>query len=387
LMKKYLILLVLVLISSACRKNHLFIVNGTVTDSIRKNIYLQRIDVISTVLIDSSKIDRKGSFRFRVKTTEPDFYQVGYSDKDFVTLLAEPGEKIQLDFHGQNLSDNYTISGSKGSELIQVLDLQLIKTKNKLDSISTAYVKAGTEPDPETKKSVLEQEYLNLLKEQRKFNIVFIINNISSLASIKALYQKINDQMYVLYESRDIQYLKIVSDSLKHHYPDSRHTKALLSDFEKEMNQFNIRQLEQITSNLPETKLDPDLKDINGKRITLSSLKGKYVLLAFWSSESRDCISENFQLKEFYRIYNRKGFEIYQISLDEDESKWKTAVKFDELPWISTREDDPEILENARLFNVKTLPSNYLFDRDGTIIGKDLHGRALLIKLNQLFTN
>ena len=178
-MKKYLILLVLVLISSACRKNHLFIVNGTVTDSIRKNIYLQRIDVISTVLIDSSKIDRKGSFRFRVKTTEPDFYQVGYSDKDFVTLLAEPGEKIQLDFHGQNLSDNYTISGSKGSELIQVLDLQLIKTKNKLDSISTAYVKAGTEPDPETKKSVLEQEYLNLLKEQRKFNIVFIINNIN----------------------------------------------------------------------------------------------------------------------------------------------------------------------------------------------------------------
>ena len=386
-MKKYLILLVLVLISSACRKNHLFIVNGTVTDSIRKNIYLQRIDVISTVLIDSSKIDRKGSFRFRVKTTEPDFYQVGYSDKDFVTLLAEPGEKIQLDFHGQNLSDNYTISGSKGSELIQVLDLQLIKTKNKLDSISTAYVKAGTEPDPETKKSVLEQEYLNLLKEQRKFNIVFIINNISSLASIKALYQKINDQMYVLYESRDIQYLKIVSDSLKHHYPDSRHTKALLSDFEKEMNQFNIRQLEQITSNLPETKLDPDLKDINGKRIALSSLKGKYVLLAFWSSESRDCISENFQLKEFYRIYNRKGFEIYQISLDEDESKWKTAVKFDELPWISTREDNPADPENARLFNVKVLPANYLFDKEGKIVASNLHGKTLQLKLEQLFTN
>ena len=386
-MKKYFILLVLVLISSSCRKNNLFTVNGTVKESIQKNIYLQRVDINSTVLIDSSTIDRKGSFKFRVKTKEPDFYQVGYSDKDFVTLLAEPGEKIQLAFYGPSLSDNYTISGSKGSELVQVIDLQLINTKNKLDSISTAYAKADAEPDPEMKKSLLEQEYLSLLKEQRKFNIVFIINNISSLASIKALYQKINDQLYVLYESRDLQYLKIVSDSLKHHYPDSRHTKALLSDFEKEMNQFSVRQLQQITSNLPETKLDPVLKDINGKRIALSSLRGKYVLLAFWSSESRDCVSENFQLKEFYRLYNRKGFEIYQISLDEDESKWKTAVNYDELPWISTREDNPADPENARLFNVKVLPSNYLFDKQGKIVASNLHGKTLQLKLEQLFTN
>ncbi|MCJ7448342.1 MAG: AhpC/TSA family protein [Bacteroidales bacterium] len=386
-MKKYLILLFLILISSACRKNNLFTVSGTVKENIQKYIYIQKVDINTTVLIDSSIIDKKGSFRFRVKTTEPDFYQVGYSDKDFVTLLAEPGEKIQLAFNGHNLSDNYTISGSKGSELVQILDLQLIKTKSKLDSLSTAYERAGTEPDPEVKRPLLEQEYLNLLKEQRKFNIVFIINNINSLASIKALYQRINDQTYVLYETRDLQYLKIVSDSLKRHYPDSRHTKALVSDFEKEMNQLNARQLQQITSTLPETKLDPDLKDINGKRIALSSLRGKYVLLAFWSSESRDCVSENFQLKEFYKTYNRKGFEIYQISLDEDESKWKTAVKFDELPWISTREDNPADPENARLFNVKVLPTNYLFDKQGKIVASNLHGKSLQLKLEQLFTN
>jgi thioredoxin-related protein len=386
-MKKYLILLVLVLISSACRKNSLFTVKGTIKESIQKNIYLQKVDINSTVLIDSSVINSKGSFRFRVKTTEPDFYQVGYSDKDFITLLAEPGEKIQLSFNGYSLSDNYIISGSKGSELVRILDLQLIKTKSKIDSLSTAYERADKEPDPEVKKPLLEQEYLNLLKEQRKFNIAFIINNINSLASIKALYQRINDQTYVLYDTRDLQYLKIVSDSLKHHYPDSRHTKALVNDFEKEMNQLNARQLQQITRSLPETKLDPDLKDINGKRIALSSLKGKYVLLAFWSSESRDCVSENFQLKEFYRIYNRKGFEIYQISLDEDESKWKTAVRYDELPWINTREDNPADPENARLFNVKVLPTNYLFDKQGKIVASNLHGKSLQLKLEQLFTN
>ena len=83
------------------------------------------------------------------------------------------------------------------------------------------------------------------------------------------------------------------------------------------------------------------LKNIDGKRIALSSLKGKYVLLTFWSFRSKECIAENLQLKEFYKLYNNKGFEIYQINLDENEADWKAAVKFDELPWISTREDDP----------------------------------------------
>ena len=123
-------------------------------------------------------------------------------------------------------------------------------------------------------------------------------------------------------------------------------------------------QIEQIAKSMPQTKLDPDLKNIDGKRIALSSLKGKYVLLTFWSVKSRDCIEENLQLKEFYKLYNKKGFEIYQINLDENESEWKAAVKFDELPWISTREDDPADPKNAILFNVKSVPANYLYDKE-----------------------
>jgi hypothetical protein len=84
-------------------------------------------------------------------------------------------------------------------------------------------------------------------------------------------------------------------------------------------------------------------------------------------------------------MYNKKGFEIYQINLDENESDWKSAVKFDELPWISTREDDPLNPKNAVLFNVKNLPANYLFDREGKIISSNLHGKSLQLRLEQLF--
>jgi peroxiredoxin len=151
------------------------------------------------------------------------------------------------------------------------------------------------------------------------------------------------------------------------------------------MSQLYTRQLIAASDTLPETKLDPDLVDINGKRIKLSSLRGKYVLLTFWSADSQECIEENLQLKRLYNTYKNRGFEIYQINLDTDEQKWKNAVSFDELPWISTREDDPSNPYNARLYNIQTLPSNFLYDRDGNVIGTNLHGKNLDLKLDQLF--
>ncbi len=310
---------------------------------------------------------------------------MGFSESDFITVLAEPGEKIKLEFNGKNLSQDYTVSGSEGSEQIRMLDLQLAGTKRKLDSLKTIYNAASKEPGFDEKGPLIETEFDNLLKEIRKKNIEFIITHTRSLASLKALYQRIDENTYVLYEPRDLQYLKIISDSLGRYYPNSKHVQALAEDLKKEMNQLYSRQFEDMASSLPEIKLDPNLKDINGKRIALSSLRGKIVLLTFWSVLSKECITENLQLKEIYKTYNKKGFEIYQINLDENEELWKKEVKFDELPWISTREDDPLNPVNARLFNVKTLPTNYLFGRDGSITGSNLHGRSLLIKLNQLF--
>jgi hypothetical protein len=90
-------------------------------------------------------------------------------------------------------------------------------------------------------------------------------------------------------------------------------------------------------------------------------------------------------LKEYYKLYNKKGFEIYQINLDESDTEWKEAIRFDELPWISTKEDDPNNLKNAVLYNVKSLPTNYLYNKEGLIIASNIHGRSLQLKLDQLF--
>lgn len=384
-MKKTLLLLsIIVLAFSAC-KNNSIVIKGTFREGKKKTIQINRLDVNTPVFIDSAKIDAKGNFKLKIKAKEPEFYQLGFSANDFITLLAKPGDKIKVVSNGKKIFEKYSISGSPESEKLRSLDADLSVTIRKLDSLRTLYAAESSRPGFETRAAELEQQYVNIIKDQRTKNISFIINNTSSLASIKALYQKIDNQTFVLNEQRDLQYKKILSDSLKKYYPGSKHVQALLSDFSNSLGEMNRNRLSEYAMTLPETKLDPNLVDINGNRIALSSLKGKYVLLSFWSLKSNDCINENLMFKDLYKVYHNRGFEIYQINLDQSESDWKAAVKFDELPWINTREDDPENPVNARLFNVQYLPSNFLFDKEGKLVAINLHGRSLQIKLDQLF--
>lgn len=384
-MKRLIFLLIIILFYSGCREKNTVKINGVIEGKKSGTIFINRLDINTPVLIDSAKIDKKGTFRFRVKSNEPDFYQVSLTPDNFITLLAEPGEKINLQFKSQTLYSNYTVSGSAGSEKLRILDESLINTKKKLDSLSNVYNVASKNPGFEEKGQELETEFNELIKLQRKRNIEFIITNTTSLASIKAVYQRIDPDTYVLYDPKDLQYLKILSDSLKKYYPNSKHVQALSRDFQSELTQMNTNKLTRLSEQLEPVKLNPDLLNPDGKRISLESLKGKYVLVTFWSVRSKECVAENIQLKEFYKQYRKKGFEIYQINIDADTNLWKSAVKFDELPWINTRENNPADPATARLFNVRELPANYLFNKEGNIEATNLHGRTLKLKLEQLF--
>jgi len=387
MMKRFFAVSISLILLAGCSNKNSIRIDGNFKDKSHKKIYLNRIDVDTYIKIDSVRIKNNGNFRFRIRANEPDFYQIGITNSDFITVLAAPGEKIKLSFNGKKLFEDYEVQGSEGSKKIKMLDQTLAWTIRKIDSLKVVYNEASKNPGFDKTGPVINEEYLKTIKDQRKKSIEFILGNLNSFAAIKALYQKLDENTYVLYDQRDLQFLKLVSDSLNFHFPNSKQAKALKKDLEKEMNQMFMNQIEQVARNAPETKLDPNLKDTKGNRIALSSLKGKVVLLTFWASASEECVTENLKLKEFYKTYKKRGFEIYQVDLDEKEDNWKNAVKYDELPWISVREDDPANPINARLYNVKSLPTNYLYDKTGTIIGVNLHGKALQIKLAQLFGN
>jgi len=378
MMKKTLIFLLSLIILASCQNKESFTLSGVINNPKNKTLFLKKVNINSPVVIDSAKVGKNGKFKFNsIDASEPDFYQLGFNDSDFITLLAAPGEKIRIGSNDQNLSASYEVQGSEGSEKVRMLDMRLTGTKHRLDSLRKEYEAATKDPGAAAKVASIAGIFDSIIKDIRRKNIEFIINNTTSMASIKALYQRIDENAYVLYDPRDLQYMKIVSDSLSKYYPKSKTVKALTEDVRRELAQMNSRQVRNMALTSPEIKLDPNLMDINGKRIALSSLRGKIVLLSFWSIESKECIAENLQLISLYKTYKNKGFEIYQINLDNDEAKWRQEVKFDELPWISTREDDPSDPRNAILYNVRTLPANYLYDREGNIIGTNLHGNPL----------
>lgn len=384
--KRPLIFVLLIILSLSCNNEKDVIITGTYPGNAHDYLFVNMADLKNPAFIDSVRISRTGKFKIKIDAGEPSFYTLGFDNNEFITVVAEPGDRISLDFNDGLLQNGYKVTGSEESEKIRKLDKKLGQTLFILDSLSSEYQKINGDESLTEKASALEELYVNKLEEQRKHNIGFILNNLSKLSAVKALYQQIDENTYVLYEQRDLQYLKLVSDSLNSYYPGISLTKTLAENVEKELNQMYINRISNAAEGAASTELDASLKDINGERIKLSGLmEDNYVLLSFWSAESKECISNNLFLKQMYSLYHNRGFEIYQVSLDNDEALWRRSVRFDELPWISVREDDPSRPVTASLFNISSVPSNYLFNMDGEIIGKNLTGRALKIKLGQLF--
>jgi len=370
---------------AGCESRNNISVSGKIENPQGTSIKLWMVDLNAVKLIDSAKINSKGNFRLKLKGTGPEFYQVGYSQADFVTLLIFPDDKIHLNFSDTILQFDYTIKGSDESEKIRQQNLHLAYTLKQLDSLQVIMEAEISDQGSIAEPGKTEKEIYDIVMAQRNFSIDFILNNLNSLSSINAIYQKFNPDTYVLYDQRDLQIMKLLTDTLSVKYPESRQVKAMVEDFAREMNNLRFKQLQAMADQIEPEDINPDLKTVEGKKVSLSSLKGKYVLLTFWVSSSKECVSSNLQMKELYQRYRSKGFEIYQINLDQDTNRWKAAVRYDELPWISVREEDPDNPRYALIYNVKSLPTNYLYDPKGEIIANNIHGRTLAIKLEQIF--
>lgn len=368
-----------VILFTACNHNKVRI-TGKIDNAGETVLHLDEVDVYNTVPLDSVVLKPNGKFSFTFETDMPGFYQLRLSPDQVIVLFPKPGENIVLETDARKLYSALKISGSHDTEQITKLITLLNETRNQLDSISKLYEKAADD----TLKLSLNKEYQNVLESHRKASMAYILTHTNSLSSLYAIYQQYFPGNYVFYKTADIQFFKILSDSLSKYYPESRHVAALKANAQKMLGDYQTMVLME-SADESEGLPDIVLPATDGDTVSLRSLKNKYVLLSFWSMTNQQCVTENLQLKNVYKQFNNKGFEIYQVSFDQSADAWLKAVRFDELPWVSVINEGNRNPMVAGTYNVNQLPANYLIDNaKQTIVGKNLSPAQLQDKLNEL---
>jgi thiol-disulfide isomerase/thioredoxin len=119
------------------------------------------------------------------------------------------------------------------------------------------------------------------------------------------------------------------------------------------------------------------LPSLNGDTLRLSSLKGKVVLLDFWASWCGPCRISNRHLTKLYAKYKEQGFEIFAVSVDNDPKDWKKAVAKDKIKWLQVNDAAMGEASIAMQWGIGSIPTSYLINKEGKLVGMDLEGKDL----------
>lgn len=360
---------------TSCSSNYAKI-SGQFSAQNETTIYLEQLSP-TVEIVDSCKLSRTGgfSFKYNFNRNEPKFFNVRVGG-NYVTLLVEPGERVMLNGFC-DLTNSLVVTGSKGSELLNELNNSMNDTYVKIDNLSSSL---AMEYDP-VKRSTISDSIAHLYVAQKQKNIRFIIENSTSLVSVYALYQQMPNGMLMFGDQKDFHYFKLVADSLINYYPLSVYVRTLMEDVAQFENRNNIENL--ISANLQSSGASPDLsiEDMFGERKTLSELRGKSVMLYFTRSDVPNTPMINKELKDIYEAYASKGFEVYQVSLDVTKSQWVKSVTEQKLPWVNVNDFRGVNSPSVAIYNVTSIPTNYILDREGNIVGKNLWGNDLVKKI------
>ena len=357
----------------ACQNNNVEI-SGRFVGLNFKTIYLEQMTASGQNIVDSVMLDNNGGYRFVVKdiAATPSLYNVIYGG-DRIPLLVSRGEKIQLNAMGSALA-NYTVSGSLESELLRKFNKEYIEGQIELNKAIQQHFAA----DEQTRKE-LSQNYSSIYYGIKRKQISFIIEHKEYLAAVYALYQRLPGEQHLSGADSDLIYYRTVADAVSNRYPTSPFLLTLSNDIARMEARISLM-------NSIEFRNSPNLegKDMHGTEISLSSLDGNVILVDFWSAEAGNSNAFNAELKEIYEKYHSKGFRVYQVSADTSKAIWIAAVQEQRLPWISVCDFRGDFSPMLRSYNVRKLPSNFLIDREGKIVAKDLYSDALDRKLAKM---
>lgn len=358
---------VLLLALSSCQSSKVKIA-GRFVGSDANMVYLERNTTLEQTIIDSVKIAEDGSFALNINDAPatPTLYNVIF-DNERIPLLVQRGDKINVQSAGSVLR-NCEVSGSLETELLHSFNKEYVSGVARLNEIISKY----TNDLSEEQTKAVSKEYTELYRKIKRSQLRFIIEHKDRIAAIYALYQRIPNDANLFNGDSDVIYYRTVAEAVEQTYPESPYLPILRTQIARMDAQLNL------LSNITETSFpEINMPDMYGNQKSLTALEGNVILLHFWSAAIGNGNAINADLKDIYAKYHDQGFEIYQVGIDTSKAAWINAVQEQKLPWISVSDLQGEASSSLKSYNISKLPANYLIDRKGNIVAKDLTGEKL----------